>query len=274
MRQVAGEFIAGGHGQIFILARYPPGFDGRSVLVVPPFAEEMNKSRKMIAQLTDELVKRGIGVVVPDLFGTGDSQGDFADATLGGWCQDLSATCGWVRKKGWRIETVLGVRLGCALALEFASQSSDWPLPRRTIFWAPVLDGARSFEQFLRLRVAASLMSPRRETIAGLRAEFAAGATVEVAGYRISPQLAKDLDGLSPLAKATGNIGNVTWLEVARSTQAPISAQSALALESLRRAALNATSRTFVGELFWATGELTSVPELLDETVRAICNGE
>ncbi len=272
MWQVAGGFIEGGQGQIFVLARFPPGFDGRCVLVVPPFAEEMNKSRKIVAQLTDELVKRGIGVVVPDLFGTGDSHGDFADASLDGWCQDLSATCRWVRDKGWRIETVLGVRLGCAIALEFASQSSDWPLPRRTIFWAPVLDGARSFEQFLRLRVAASLMSPKRETIAGLRAEFAAGATVEVAGYRVSPQLSKDLDGLGPLQKTTANVGQVIWLDVARSAPGPTALQSGQALESLQRAGLTTTSRTFVGELFWATSELASAPELLAETVGVICN--
>jgi hypothetical protein len=47
---------------------------------VPPFAEEMNKSRRMIAEVGRRLEGSGVGMLLVDLFGTGDSEGEFAQA--------------------------------------------------------------------------------------------------------------------------------------------------------------------------------------------------
>src|SRR5688572_11677189 len=59
------------------------------VLLLPPFAEEMNKSRRMCALLAHGLAADGWRVVRIDLFGCGDSAGLLRDATWAQWCDDL-----------------------------------------------------------------------------------------------------------------------------------------------------------------------------------------
>ena len=80
-------FLVGGQGTLFAIY-YPPaaGVPRRDgVLYVPPFAEEMNKSRRLVALQARRLAAAGFGVLVPDLYGTGDSAGDFAEARWSIW---------------------------------------------------------------------------------------------------------------------------------------------------------------------------------------------
>src|SRR5258705_9769402 len=48
-----------------------------SVLYLPPFAEEMNKSRRMAALQARAFARIGWNVLQMDLFGCGDSSGEF-----------------------------------------------------------------------------------------------------------------------------------------------------------------------------------------------------
>ena len=50
-RSVSGQFIDGAKGPIFVLAREPAAGVRGCVLVVPPFAEEMNKCRRMVTEV-------------------------------------------------------------------------------------------------------------------------------------------------------------------------------------------------------------------------------
>ncbi len=59
--------------------------------MLPPFAEEMNKCRRMMALTAYALQAAGLDVLFVDLFGTGDSGGDFADGSLEVWRSDLHA---------------------------------------------------------------------------------------------------------------------------------------------------------------------------------------
>ena len=69
-----------------------PGLAPRGdVLVLPAFAEEMNRCRAMVALQARAWSAQGVGTLVVDGFGTGDSAGEFADAT---WPAG-AATCTW-----------------------------------------------------------------------------------------------------------------------------------------------------------------------------------
>ena len=74
-------FLPGSAGQLFCVYRGPadamqPPETG--VLYVPPFADEMNKARRQAAVQSHALALQGYGVLSVDLFGTGDSEGEFA----------------------------------------------------------------------------------------------------------------------------------------------------------------------------------------------------
>src|SRR5882672_8203208 len=66
-----------------------------AVLYVHPFAEEMNKSRRMAALQSRALSAAGFAVLQLDLFGCGDSSGEFGDATWDDWVADIVEAAGW-----------------------------------------------------------------------------------------------------------------------------------------------------------------------------------
>ena len=61
-----------------------------------PFAEEMNKSRRMVALQASALADAGYAVLQLDLDGCGDDSSGFADASWEGWCSDVVRACRWM----------------------------------------------------------------------------------------------------------------------------------------------------------------------------------
>ncbi len=264
---IAAEFLGDHPNRIFVLAHQPASFDGRCVLVCPPFAEEMNKARRMVTELAHRLTASGVAVVVPDLFGTGDSEGDFTEASWSRWIEDLRSTEHWINGRGWRVELLLGIRLGCLLSAHYSQQRAAGPLP--ALFWQPMTDGARALDQFLRIRVATSLMRDDKETVALLKQRLSGGAVVEVGGYGLSPALAEELGGLR-LVQLCSGLSAVHWFEVLRSAEASVPGPAAATLEALRKQGVEVTLQTVVGEPFWASTEIVSVPELLTASVATV----
>ena len=86
-------------GRRFCLFHAPQGTPRGWIVHLHPFAEEMNKSRRMAALQSRVFAAAGYGVLRIDLLGCGDSAGDFGDATWQGWVDDLVAACGWVRER-------------------------------------------------------------------------------------------------------------------------------------------------------------------------------
>jgi len=252
-----------------VLSRRPAVTEGRAVLVVPPFAEEMNKSRRMITQVAQQLSARGVATVIPDLFGTGDSAGEFGDGDWDVWKDDLRRAMEWSLRSGWRVARMLCTRLGCALAAETA-RDAGMSL-EGTVFWQPVPDGQQFLNQFLRLRVAASMnMEDRRESVAGLREQLHGGKSLEVAGYEISPWLADQLDQIR-LGSAIGPwLGELTWMEVVRACDAPIPRRSEEIIKGALARGLTVTVKTVNGVPFWASTEIVSLPDLIAGTVDAL----
>ena len=76
------------------------------ILVVPAFAEEMNRCRAMVALQARQLAQVGMGTLVLDPYGTGDSCGDFVDADWAVWKADLQAGIAWLRTAAWFVSVI------------------------------------------------------------------------------------------------------------------------------------------------------------------------
>ncbi len=98
---VRAEFIGEAGHRLFALLRTPDLAQGECTLVVPPFAEEMNKSRKLVTDFVRHERSKGRGVLCVDLYGTGDSDGEFAAARVARWIEDLAAVAKWSASCGW-----------------------------------------------------------------------------------------------------------------------------------------------------------------------------
>jgi len=268
-QRLVARYIEGARGRILVVARFPAGDAGRSVLVVPPFAEEMNKSRPSIAQLADGLASRGIATLLPDLGGTGDSDGEFGEADWAAWRRDLVATARWADAEGWTVDALLAVRLGCTLAAEAVREMPG--RISRSVFWAPVAEGQAYLTQFLRLRVAATMMSSgSAESIANLRSRLTGGSPVEVAGYALGPLLASQIEQIRLADMISPALGRLCWMEVSRAEPPEIPVGASRAIERARACGIAIAPLAIAGEPFWAAAETVVNRPLVDGTIAAL----
>ncbi|HET8700346.1 MAG TPA: CocE/NonD family hydrolase, partial [Nitrococcus sp.] len=115
------EFMSGRGGRLHVTT-FPvePSRARGVVIAVAPFAEEMNKARRMMALQARRFQAEGYAVVLQDPLGCGDSGGDFADAAWTTWIADLQ-DCAETEAQRFGLAPVLwGVRLGAVIAGEVA----------------------------------------------------------------------------------------------------------------------------------------------------------
>jgi len=268
---LSGQFLGESGRRIFVLLREPARAargDG-SVLVVPPFGEEMNKARRLVGETAQRLCEAGVSVVVPDLFGTGDSEGEFRDARVEHWLDDLDTVCRHAEGRGRPVRAVIAVRLGCALAVAAARRGALPPVAA-SAWWQPVLDGKRYMAQFLRLRVAAGNMRGEApETVESLRQRSAAGETLEVAGYALSPGLAQGIEGLM-VDSLPAQTGELHWFEIVREEGAAPPLPTTRFLDRACAAGAGVALVTLAAEPFWASTEIVRLPPLVELTAAAL----
>ena len=197
-----------------------------AVIVVPAFAEEMNKSRRQVALLARALARINVTTLVPDFHGTGDSDGKFGEATVGRWREDFQSVCDFARAQSFDSINLVAVRGGALLCVDFLAHCDLEP--SRTIWWHPAVSGKTLISQFLRLKAAASLTGGGGGAgVRDLRETLAAGNPVEVAGYELSSALVQEFDELH--LRDAPACGALHWLDVgAHGTAPPPAAQGVL----------------------------------------------
>lgn len=247
-----------------------------AVLHVHAFAEEMNKSRRMVARTARALASAGFAVLQVDVLGCGDSDGEFVDARWGDWQSDIVSAASWLTQ---RYDTPLwlwGHRAGALLACAAAPAiSRDCHL----LFWNPVLQGRAVTQQFLRLKAAADWASGDGKAAVELaKAELAAGRVIEIAGYRLDPALMRELESAAlaaPATNAANHARRLVWLEVAgRDENVTLSSAAQTQVAKWHAAGYVTSARPVTGPAFWQTLEIEDAPALIDATVRSLCEAD
>jgi exosortase A-associated hydrolase 2 len=242
------------------------------VVFFPPFAEELNRTRRMATLLAEALSRQGIATLIFDYSCTGDSSGRFGQASWEAWIDDGATAIDWIAKKLEKPVTVVGLRLGAAVALNSASRTPDGVCG--SVLWQPVTNGAVLVNQFLRIRIASALSSDQdRETTKGLRAQLEGGASLEVAGYVLNPDLVQGIDTVS-MGQLVPRFGTShAWIEIVTETTTELAPASQSVIEKWHAADATVSARTVEGEPFWATQEIATAPALIDATVAAVVGG-
>ena len=262
---LSASFIDSRAGRI-LCTRWQPTTEVRQqVLILPPFGEEMNKSRHLLAALGRAAAAAGARALLPDLYGTGDSEGDFGEATLADWRADVDAALHQLDDD--KPVQLLGVRFGALLAADAARRHRVAGL----VLIQPLADGRAQLNQLLRLRIAAAMAGGgERERSADLRARLATGESLEFAGYRVNGRLAEDLEGLALDSLPPPPETPVRWVDVVPdAARAPAPAAAKL-VEGWRRAGIDVEQESVVCDAFWAAQELVHCAALADPLERAL----
>lgn len=262
-------FLNADEGERFCLYHAPEtGTPPRgAILYIHPFAEELNKSRRMVALQARAYAQQGFGVLQIDLFGCGDSSGELPQARWDTWLSDLTRAWQWLQARHTGPRYLWGLRLGALLALDFAKRVR----PDGVILWQPALSGRAYLNQFARLQSAARLFpnAPAVEQSA------------EIAGYLMSPVLSATIGRLD--AEALAPRCPVQWMELSPTPQgaaaeyasaagnhhATLQPASALLIDRWRQGGARVQAYPVHGETFWTASEIGIAPELLAATTAA-----
>jgi exosortase A-associated hydrolase 2 len=247
------------------------------VLYIHPFAEEMNKARRMAALQARELARSGFSVLQIDLLGCGDSSGDFSDATWQSWVHNVVQASHWLRHRSNLHGAVLshvplwlwGLRSGCLVAVEAANKLNE---ACNFLFWQPAVYGKPLLQQFLRLKLASNLLNGSTQGLMeDLRQQLAHGGLVDVAGYSLAAGLAMGLEQSVLIPPAhTGQTRRLAWFEVVTREDASLNPNATKAIDQWQQSGFTVSCHLVRGPAFWQSTEIEEAPLLIAATTAAI----
>jgi exosortase A-associated hydrolase 2 len=257
-------FITMSAGQNFLLACNAPSATD-AIVVIPPFAEEMNKSRHLISAAMRMLSAAGYGCFMLDNYGTGDSAGDLGNASIDIWRADLYQLIQLLQQHGYQRISFIALRFGTLQLFDLLSQYT-LPLPvKQLVLWQPVFDMAKFWQQFARIKVAEAMALGKKLSQKALEQQLDNGESIEIAGYPISPAFYHSLFAASPTFPAALHGTRLCWLETSQLDNI------ALPVEKMRQQLKQHCDLCFhqlKDEPYWQTAELASADSLLALTVQ------
>lgn len=268
--QLNAFFLPAGKGKLLCVCYSPVAtqMPARGILFFPAFAEEMNKSRRIVAEQARAFASLGHTVLLVDWFGTGDSEGDSGEADWNTWASDVDYAMRWMQDQGIEQVCFWGMRLGALLALDSARHYPD--RLNGILLWQPLSKGRNFLTQFLRLRLAADLVrAGEKITTRSLREQLDAGNSIEVAGYELSSKLAADIDELDIGELLAEYSGKLLWLEMLASEERPVPVATRKLIDELQSRRRDISFHQVICEPFWLLPELVVVPALLEASTNA-----
>lgn len=228
-----GFFDAGAHRLFGVLhgveasARRDVG-----VVLVHPFMEERQDAYPFLRNLSLSLAEQGFPSLRADLYGCGDSAGDWSDADIEGWVDDVAHCAARLRAQGEvRDVVLLGVRYGAALAAAAAARAEAKGLA----LIAPVLRGREYVMDVLRAYIASEMMLNKKAGVSrdGLMSRLDAGANVNLFGYDFTPKQRDGMVALDALGALASSGCPTLVVDVARTETAREPADVAAARAAL-----------------------------------------
>ena len=264
-------FIPSQNGNLFAVYYYPlvqHSLEKGDILYIHPFADEMNKSRKMAALQARSFANKGFGVLQIDLFGCGDSEGEFCDAAWDIWKDNINTAIEWLVEKGKRKIFLWGLRLGALLMMDFI-KASQVPV-NKYIFWQPVLSGKMAMHQFFRLALASQMMGKDGKSLKEIRETLEQKQNIEIGGYELSHELVNTIEkiDMADLCPLPGS--RIIWKEISLTDPASIAMPGRKLIDGFKSKRCLVDAEALTGNAFWNTVEISTLPDLIAATTNSM----
>ena len=259
-----GGVTAGGRFCLLTRADAPRG----TLVFAHAFAEEMNKSRRMVALAVAAFAAHGWNTLQVDLTGCGDSDGDFGDASWAAWNGDLQDAWTWAEAHLAGPLALWSLRSG-ALVLADWLRSSGVVAP--LLLWQPVANGRQHLTQFLRLKAAGEMLADAdaKASMEAIRGSLQAGEAVDIAGYRLSAALASGMEAATLVLPAAYGAPVVAF-EVGPPDRSEVSPALRVLVERWSKAGVPVRAEAVAGPAFWQTQEIELCPGLIEASVKVL----
>jgi pimeloyl-ACP methyl ester carboxylesterase len=247
----------------FVARWVPPSAARAKVVFVPPFGDEANLSRRTMRRIAELLAPEGVDCSLLEFSGTGDSEGDLADASLAQWAAELHD---FLSQPACIPTLIVAGRAGACIALEAlrcTGASVD-----AILLWAPILDGNAILKPYLRMLS----LGPKggAESLAETRREWGAGRSVRIAGMDFGAVLVSDLQRIVSVRPPPG--ASTTIIELRETWDEPPSPSVSVGrvLQSWRDAGCEPAWLPARGAQFWNVPDPVDCDDLVDVVSRAV----
>ncbi|MFN0150351.1 MAG: hypothetical protein ACKVU1_06525 [bacterium] len=167
-------------------ATFPP------IVHIHSYGIEQVASYRIEVEFARAAAAAGFPVLRFHMRGAGDSFGEFSEMTIEGMVSDVVLATRLLAQRGLagedRAPILLGVRLGCDIAIRAASALGG---VRALILWEPVADPRAYIESILRSRIISALAQGQKsgDTVASLVERLHRDGGVDVLGYPVHRRL-------------------------------------------------------------------------------------
>ncbi len=202
-------FFQNGHYKLFGFLHHPIKVKASKALILcPPFGEEKQESHRVLVNLAKKLSENGVMVFRFDYFGTGDSEGEWQQATVNNWISDIFAAINFLTAN-YSVAALglFGLRFGGTLAALAAEKDSSVNF---VILWDPIVNVEAYLYKCLRSNLAAQMVLyhqvkfNREQLISKLKE----GEKINLDGYLLTNELyesAKNIHLLKDLREFGGD---------------------------------------------------------------------
>jgi exosortase A-associated hydrolase 2 len=266
--ETSAGFVGDAHPAFFLQFR-PTSAPRAHLLYLPPFAEEMNRCRSVVAEQARWFARHGLSCTLLDYFGSGESSGDLNQASLPIWRQNIDDLCQQLLQHNQVPLYLWGCRLGALMAMDYLSRTPG--AVDKLLLWQPVLSGSLFVTQILRQRMASRMQKgDKAESCVDMRGVLAAGRSLDVAGYRIGGDLVSAIDRLEVESMLQADRPehqlDIFWLEH-RSESAPFpGTRTRRAITRLEQAGARIDLRGFTSDPVWQLHKRGVSDDLLAQT--------
>ena len=216
------QYIQSKQNSHIFLAHYLPADqkadsnNSRVVILVPPFAEEMNRSKRMYVLCARLLANSGIHALCFDFSGTGDSSGEWGEFSYDDWVSDLKVVYDYAKSIASEVNFV-ALRFGALILADAAKD--DRVSANKCIFWDPIEKGESLTRQLVRMKIAAAMADEAkkittRDVIDSMNHE----GLLESAGYHVSRLMFEDIKSknLFDLMPTVADKTDVHWMTLGK----------------------------------------------------------
>ena len=212
-----------------------------------------------------QLAMAGFDCWLPDLFGTGDSEGEVRSATWQIWLQDLEDIFDVALKEAEAVQSyVVGVRLGCPLVQDYLDNTTR--IISGVALWQPVLKGRSIVSQLVRMRLVQERRGSNNSiSVKDIEAEMDRIGYLESGGYRFNLDLLNSI-GAIDMSRKRWNAQTVHIFELHTGDKSSISPVTENALLSWRRSGSTVNHIPLAGAPFYGTAEIVENYDLLAAT--------
>jgi exosortase A-associated hydrolase 2 len=261
-------FLDGPNGKLFCLLFKPNNKKLKKnpcIVHLPAFCEEMNNSRRTIVTQAKKFAKSGYAVLIFDLYGTGDSEGDFSDVLWDVWRNDIIFILKWMISNHGEVTWLWGLRSGCLLATELPILFSVKGL----IFWQPIVSGTQIIEQLERIKNLNEKSVVDNRSLVDERTTNAKEIK-EIGGYEISNKFMEELKIKKMINYQLPPGIKLIWMEIKSLPNSRITPVSDEVIDELRKYDVKISQSIITGNPFWLTAQSDVTNQLIYKTTKYI----